>query len=152
MNNRNVAIGLAGIRMGVGAALVVAPSFGGKMWVGSGIDGAGTKVFARALGARDLVLGYRTLRAALNGDEVEGWLQIGAMADAADTVAAGVAYAGITGHRRYTMPLVSSAMGAACFWAARQGSGTAQDAADEAAPSGSSNDDAISSGTTALVR
>jgi len=152
MDNRNVAIGLAGIRIGIGAALVVAPSFAGKMWVGPGTDGAGTKVFARALGARDVVLGYRTLRAALDGEEVEGWLQIGAMADAADTVAAGVAYGGITGHRRYTMPLVSSVMGAACFWAARQGSGTAQDAADEVDPTSSnSNDHAEPSGATALA-
>lgn len=152
MNNRNVAIGLAGIRIGIGAALVIAPTFAGKMWVGPGAEGAGTKVFARALGARDIVLGYRTLRAALDGEEVEGWLQIGAMADAADTVAVGVAYAGIMGHRRYTMPVVSSAMGAACFWAARQGSGTAQDAADEVAPSSSSsNDDAKPSGAAALA-
>ena len=56
------------------------------------------------------------------------------MADAADTVAAAMAYAGLTGHRRFSMPLISSAMGAACFWAARQGSATAQDAADDAAP------------------
>ena len=152
MDNRNVAIGLAGIRIGIGAALVVAPTFAGRLWVGPGADGAGSKVFARALGARDVVLGYRTLRAALDGEEVEGWLQIGAMADAADTVAAGVAYAGIIGHRRYTMPLISSAMGAACFWAARQGSGTAQEAADEVSPAGDrSNDDAQPSSAAAIA-
>src|SRR3954454_8124809 len=124
MDNRNVAIGLAGVRMGIGAALVVAPAFAGRMWVGPGADGPGSKVFARALGARDLVLGYRTLKAALDGDEVSGWLQIGAMADAADTAAAGIAYAARSGHRRYSMPLISSAMGAACFWGARLGSGS----------------------------
>lgn len=153
MDNRNVAMGLAGIRMGIGAALVVAPTFAEKVWVGPGMDNAGTKVFARALGARDVVLGYRTFRAGLDGEEVEGWLQIGALADAADTVAAGVAYGGLTGHRRYTMPLISSAMGAACFWAARRGSATAQDAADDAAPttSGSADDDVASNSTTALA-
>jgi len=152
MDNRNVAIGLAGIRIGIGAALVVAPTFAGRLWVGPGADGAGSKVFARALGARDVVLGYRTLRAALDGEEVEGWLQIGAMADAADTVAAGVADAGIIGHRRYTMPLISSAMGAACFWAARQGSGTAQEAADEVSPTGAgSSDDAQPSSAAAIA-
>jgi hypothetical protein len=101
MDNRNVAIGLAGIRIGIGAALVVAPTFAGRMWVGPGTGGSGSKVFARALGARDVVLGYRTLRAALDGEEVEGWLQIGALADAADTVAAGVAYAGIARVERH---------------------------------------------------
>ncbi|MGZ4715322.1 MAG: hypothetical protein ACXWCB_01335 [Acidimicrobiales bacterium] len=152
MDNRNVAIGLAGVRMGIGAALVVAPTFAGRMWVGPGADGSGSKVFARALGARDVVLGYRTMRAALDGEEVEGWLQIGAMADAADTVAAGVAYAGIVGHRRYSMPLVSSAMGVACFWAARRGSGVAQDAVDEVASTGDgSNDDVRPSGAAALA-
>jgi|tagenome__1003787_1003787.scaffolds.fasta_scaffold20740597_1 hypothetical protein len=152
MDNRNVAIGLAGIRIGVGAALVVAPVFAGRIWVGPGPEGAGSKVFARALGARDVVLGYRTLRAALDGDEVGGWLQIGAMADAADSVAAAVAFAGITGHRRYTMPLVSTAMGALCFWAAHQSSGTAQDAAGEVDPGGvHSNGSARASGDPALA-
>ncbi len=152
MDNRSVAMGLAGIRMGIGVALVAAPAFAGRTWVGSGIDSAGTKVFARALGARDVVLGYRTMRAAIDREEAAGWLEIGALADAADTVAAGIAFSGITGHRRYTMPLVSSAMGLACFWAARQGVATAQDAAEDVAPSITSADLAAEmSGTAALV-
>ena len=151
MDNRNVAIGLAGIRMGIGAALVVAPTFTAGCGSGPALTGRAARCSPRALGAHDVVLGYRTFRAALDGEEVEGWLEIGAMADAADTVAAGVAYAGIIGHRRYSMPLISSAMGAACLWAARQGSGTAQDAADDVAPTGdSSNDDTRPSHTAAL--
>ncbi len=135
MRNRQVAMGLAGVRIGIGTALVLAPRLAGRLWVGPGVDGHGSRVLARALGARDVVLGYRTLRAALDGEEVAGWLQLGAMADAADTAAAVVAYRGIAGHRRVSMPMISAAVGAACFWAARQSTGDAQDAADDVAPS-----------------
>src|SRR3954454_4315429 len=99
MDTKQQALVVGAIRLGVGTALVAAPGWAGRVWVGPGADGAGSKVFARALGARDVVLGYRTLRAALDGEQVEGWLQIGAMADAADTAAAAVAYAGLLGHR-----------------------------------------------------
>lgn len=134
MDNRRIALGLAGVRMGIGAALVVAPTFAARVWVGPGTAGSGSRVLARALGARDLVLGYRTLQAALDGEEVAGWLQLGAMADAADTGAALFAAAHMEGHRRYTMPLVSGVVGAACAWAAQQSAGSAQDAAHEVAP------------------
>ncbi len=140
VNNRQVAIGLAGVRIGIGTALMVAPRFAGRLWVGPGVEGHGSRVLARALGARDVVLGYRTLRAALDGEEVAGWLQLGAMADAADTAAAIVAYRGITGHRRVSMPMISGAVGAACFWAARQSAGDAQAAAHDVAPA---DDDAV---------
>jgi hypothetical protein len=130
---RQLALGLAGVRMGIGAALMVAPTFAGALWVGPGVDGHGSSVLARALGARDLFLGYRTLRSVLDGDEVGGWLQLGAMADAADTTAALLAYRGITGHRRFSMPLISGAMGTACFIVGRRGSATTQGAANDAA-------------------
>lgn len=131
---RTLALGLAGIRLGIGGVLTVAPQFGARLWIGPDTGGPGTRVLARALGARDVVLGYRTLRAVQQGEPVAGWLQIGAMADTADVVAGLIAMRGLPGHRRFTMPLIAGAVGAACFWAARQGFGDAQDAAEATSP------------------
>jgi hypothetical protein len=134
VDNRTLTMALAGIRLGIGGALVVAPQFATRLWIGPGTEGAGTRVLARAIGARDVVLGYRTLQAVRSGEPAAGWLELGAMADAADTVAGLLAIRGIPGHRRFTMPLVAGAVGAACFWAARQGTGDASSAARQAAP------------------
>jgi hypothetical protein len=136
LDHRTLTMALAGIRLGIGGALVVAPQFAARLWIGPGTEGAGTRVLARAIGARDVVLGYRTLQAVRGDESASGWLELGAMADAADTVAGLLAIRGIPGHRRFTMPLVAGAVGAACFWAARQGSGTAATAAADAAPDG----------------
>jgi hypothetical protein len=150
-DTRTLAMGLAGIRLGIGGALVLAPQFAARLWVGPGAEGAGTRVLARALGARDVVLGYRTLQAARTGEATAGWLQLGAMADAADTVAALIAYRGIPGHRRFTMPLVAAAVGSACFWAARQGGGSSEDAAEEVAPGAAGQEGGDDVGSTADV-
>jgi hypothetical protein len=53
MEQRTVLGALGGIRTGIGAALVVAPAFGGWISVGDDAGGHGTQVFARARGARD---------------------------------------------------------------------------------------------------
>lgn len=49
------------VRTGVGAAMMVAPGWAARIWVGDDADGHGAKVLARALGARDVALCRRAM-------------------------------------------------------------------------------------------
>ena len=105
----DVALGV--IRLGVGAALVAAPGWAGRIWVGPGADGPGSKVFARALGARDVALGVRILRGVQRREPVRHWVEAGFVADLADVAAAMVAARHLTPARRIAMPLIAGAVG-----------------------------------------
>lgn len=114
MRRNDVIRGLAVLRAGVGAGLVVAPGLAGRIWVGEDAAGRGTRVLARALGARDLVLGTTALRSLADQDEVAAarLTQLGVLADGADLMATLVAGRHLTGHRRWSMPLIAAAVGA----------------------------------------
>jgi hypothetical protein len=82
-------------RVGLGVAALVSPSVPARPWVGASADELGAQVFGRALGARDLALGFGALaaaRAASSGSRPAGaWYAAGALSDALDvavTVAA----------------------------------------------------------------
>lgn len=107
--------GLGLVRAGVGVALMVAPGWAGRIWVGPGADGPGSKVFARALGARDVALGVQILRGLSRGDVVRHWVLAGFVADAADVTASVIASKNMTPARRLLVPLVAAAVGAAGF-------------------------------------
>ena len=63
MDTRHLGTIMGSIRTGVGASLLVAPAWAGRIWVGEDAGGHGTKVFARAVGARDVALGVGILAA-----------------------------------------------------------------------------------------
>lgn len=107
------------IRLGVGGALVAAPGFAGRIWVGPDADGPGARVFARAIGARDVALGLRTLDAVRNEREARHWLVSGYVADAADVAATVIAWRNLSRGRRIAMPLVAAAVGALGYVAAK---------------------------------
>lgn len=111
--SRNVELALGVVRLGVGAALVAAPGWAGRIWVGQGADGPGNKVFARALGARDVALGIRILQGSQKGEPVAHWIAAGFAADFADVAATIVAAKHLTPGRRIAMPLIAGAVGAA---------------------------------------
>ncbi len=72
-------------RIGFGIALLVAPERVARPWLGGDARRTGTQVAARALGARDLVLGAGALAA---GDgELRAWLAAAAVGDLADFLA-----------------------------------------------------------------
>ena len=106
---------LGGVRVGIGAALVAAPAAAGRIWVGEDAAGHGTRVFARALGARDVALGAGVLAATGSGDRESAarLVQLGAVADAADMVATLIAARNLQGARRWVMPIVAGAVGIA---------------------------------------
>src|SRR3954452_25082957 len=121
MDTKQKALAVGVIRAGVGAALVAAPGWAGRIWVGPGADGAGSKVFARAVGARDVALGARVLRAARNGEEAREWLRAGFVADMADAAATILAFKQLTRARRFAMPLLAGTVGVLGYLAASGG-------------------------------
>ena len=84
MEPREIAIAQARGRIAVGAAYVLAPGLFGRIWVGRDADRRGTKVLARAFGARDLALGLGVVIAIDRGAPVRGWLEASALSDALD--------------------------------------------------------------------
>ena len=112
MDDRQKALLFGSIRLGVGTALVAAPGFAGRIWVGPDADGPGAKVFARAIGARDALLGFRTLQAVRSKAAARNLIQTGFAADAADVAATLIAWRQLTPGRRIAMPIIAAAVGA----------------------------------------
>lgn len=75
---------LAWVRILVGAFLFFAPRTAAKMWTGEETRDVTTGLAVRGAGARDAVLGAGLLIALERGAPVRGWLEAGAVADAAD--------------------------------------------------------------------
>ncbi|MGH9036960.1 MAG: hypothetical protein ACRD0O_14450 [Acidimicrobiia bacterium] len=72
-------------RAGVGAAFLTLPRTTAAAWVGDATAAQpGVDVLARALGARELVLGAGLVLAVARGRPVKGWLMAGVVADVAD--------------------------------------------------------------------
>ncbi len=88
MEDRDRARSLALGRSALGAALLVAPRLVGGPWIGfDAASGRGAQVVLRALGARDLALGFG-LKASLDREApTRGWLVAGLVADATDLAA-----------------------------------------------------------------
>ena len=107
---QSTAVGI--IRLGVGASLVVAPGWAGRIWVGPGADGPGSKVFARAVGARDVALGIKILKALQDGEAAGPWIRSGFVADMADAAATAIAFKHLTPWRRLAMPAIALTVGA----------------------------------------
>ena len=72
-------------RATVGAALVVAPGLSARVWLGEEPT-ARARVALRGLGAREIGLGIGLLTALETGNPVRGWLEAGALSDAADSI------------------------------------------------------------------
>lgn len=119
MDDKQKAVVFGAIRFGVGSGLVLAPGFAGRIWVGPDADGSGAKVFARAIGARDVLLGLRTMTAVRSEREARHWLVSGYAADAADVAATVIAWRNLTPARRVVMPVIAAAVGALGYLAAK---------------------------------
>src|SRR6516165_152288 len=74
---RQVALGLAAARVGVGLTAVVMPKLVARPWVGAEAEGLGAAVLGRALGGRDIALGLGLLLAARRDRPLRGWLEAG---------------------------------------------------------------------------
>lgn len=120
MTPQKLALFVGALRFGIGSALVIAPKFAGRIWIGDTAGGKGIDVFARAIGARDVVLGAQTLAAVRGESPSRHWLKLGFAADAADAAATVVAFRSLSGARRVAMPLIAGAVAAVGYTAANQ--------------------------------
>jgi hypothetical protein len=87
---RKLATALAVNRVAFGLNFLGAPARAGRLWIGgSAARRPGSRVFARALGARDIALGLGALRALQEGDDAaaRAWLAGHALSDGADLLA-----------------------------------------------------------------
>jgi hypothetical protein len=87
MEKRDLAVSLAGGRIAIGVASLLAPKLLSRtMSGGDGSEGL-TPLFARMVGARDLGLGLGVLAALDRGAPVRGWLEASAVVDGIDVAA-----------------------------------------------------------------
>ncbi|MBV9092429.1 MAG: hypothetical protein JO132_00920 [Streptosporangiaceae bacterium] len=84
---RRGAAAVAAGRVALGLAALAFPSVPSRPWVGSAADDLAARVFARALGARDLALGLGALAAFRREESPSTWVAAGALSDALDVAA-----------------------------------------------------------------
>jgi hypothetical protein len=102
--SRKLARFIAWGRVAIGATAITAPTLVSRPWVGSGAGQPAARLLARAMGGRDLALGIGALRALTVSDqEARPWVALGGTADALDSLATVIAFAGLPRHTRWSM-------------------------------------------------
>ena len=105
-------------RVAVGVTALVSPVAVTEPWIGSLARAPGVRVFARAMGGRDIALGIGTLRAVTRpGDEARTWVALGGVADTVDLLATAFSFAKLP-RRRWAILVVTAAAAVASFRAA----------------------------------
>jgi hypothetical protein len=84
MEARDLAVGLAGGRIAIGAVSLLAPGLVGRAMMGPDGDSGGIRLLLRAVGGRDLALGIGVLAALDRGTSVRRWLRASAVVDGLD--------------------------------------------------------------------
>jgi len=116
MDDARLALALAAGRVGLGGACTIAPRLVARQWVG-GVGGLPEAVvLARALGARDLLLGLGALNGARAGRVPVGWLAAGAAADAVDAASTLLHWSDLPKGRRAAAAVLASTAAAAQLW------------------------------------
>ena len=126
MTRMDLARGLAVNRIVFGSGLVLAPGVTGRTWLGRDAHRPATKVFARALGARDVALGLGALLALQGGEPARRWFQGQLISDATDVIATLAAGRGIPPvSRAFALAVAggSTAVAAACAMSPVESSG-----------------------------
>jgi hypothetical protein len=86
MDTRQLAIVAARARAVIGLSAMVLPGTLTSIWLGTGAVSSHSRVLARAMGARDLVLGIGALTTVKEQTSGPEWLSMGAMADGVDAL------------------------------------------------------------------
>lgn len=95
------ALGIAGLRVALGVAALVAPGLAGRAWIGPGASGRDRAVALRALGGRDIALGAGALLGAAEREELRRWVALGALSDLVDTIATTAGFGALPKRRRW---------------------------------------------------
>jgi len=107
---RQISVG----RMGFGVAFMLAPAWAGRLWIGPEAGRPGTKLFIRALGARDFALGLGTMLAMRHNRPTRGWLEASGLADFADLVVTIVARDEVPAASRVAVYAIAGPSAALC--------------------------------------
>jgi hypothetical protein len=111
---REIALSQARGRMVVGAALVLAPGWAGRRWIGEPADHPAVKVMTRALGVRDFALGLGAAIALDRGVPARGWFEAAALSDGVDLVATLLAGRSIPAGSRRAVAAVAAVSAVTC--------------------------------------
>jgi hypothetical protein len=116
---RDLALSQARGRIAVGAALLVAPGWTGRRWIGEPADDPAVKVLTRALGVRDLVIGLGAVIAMDRGAPARGWFEAAALSDSVDLIATVLARNAIPDGARKAVTMIAGGSAIACAALAR---------------------------------
>lgn len=103
----NLARGLAWGRIALGTGALVAPGLPGFLFSGLDARSPANRALSRAMGGRDLALGLGAVLAMSHDAPARGWVEAGALADAADVLAAVAGWRGL--HRWGRLAIVALA-------------------------------------------
>jgi hypothetical protein len=106
-------------RVALGAGLMLAPGLAGRSWVGDDASRTGAKVFASALGARDVAIGAGLIWALEQDEPAHAWLVGAALADLVDFAATLAAGDAIPKAARYGILALAGASAVQCAVLAR---------------------------------
>ncbi|MDA8342102.1 MAG: hypothetical protein M0007_07760 [Actinomycetota bacterium] len=105
-------------RIAVGVTALLSPVVVTEPWIGPLARTPGVRVFARAMGGRDIALGAGTLRALSRpGDEARTWVALGGVADTVDLLATVFSFSQLP-RRRWAILAVTAGAAVASFRAA----------------------------------
>ena len=109
---RQAAGALAATRVAIGIVAFIVPSVPARPWVGRGeAELPAVRLFARALGSRDVALGLGALIAFREGKPMRGWVEAGGLSDAGDALATLKAFRGLPKPTRWRV--LAATVGAA---------------------------------------
>lgn len=117
VDQRQVVRLLAVTRLAIGAFAWVAPAVAGRFVAGARARDPIITLLVRAFAARDLVIGYGTLRALREDRDPAAWARLAAVCDGADSLAALAALRSLPFTRGMTAA-VSASVAAAAGWRA----------------------------------
>lgn len=84
---RTLAAAVAAGRLMIGTGLILSPRAAARSWIGDDVTTEGARVFARAIGGRDLALAAGVLSALKRGGDAATWVRLSIIADTADFAA-----------------------------------------------------------------
>lgn len=103
-------------RIGLGLAMVLAPRRLGRVWVGAAADLGEGRMVTRIAGARDIALGYGTIKALDAGDPAtRDWVTVAGACDVVDAAATLMAYPSLPKRRRGVALLAAVGAASASF-------------------------------------
>jgi hypothetical protein len=120
MTGRDVARLINGGRIGLGAALMLAPRRTTRGWIGPDADAPGATALARALGVRDAVLGAIGLHTMDNPQVGPRWQRTLALCDGVDLAATLAVRRSLPRTGVALVVMLAGAATAAQLWAAGQ--------------------------------